>query len=506
MKEDKVKAVLSEYISLLSAGETRAESILSLAHKYRHDPWLVVGPIGMLTRCDVVPAPADLGLNASLQRRKPHGRAALVTVERGQPYPVSKNQNRRNKGAFDTPKHLARSVAEAALKACHVPHNVGFDPACGTGALLLALHELGVQELHGHDIDELALSVAKIAIPDATLTLCDAFSTDVLGDVVVGNPPFISVEKQTSAMRNALRKQYPWLSGRFDVSLPFAQLAMDRCVSSGGVGLIVPDALLTQRYATPLRKRWIARHQITEISESYSFPTAAVHVRVLAVSKNNGPGPIPPSQIDAGDLARLPMCPLGTPVSSTDIELVERIRQRSVMLGMLALVDTGVVAHQPGGSREHLISDTPGRGCVPYADAKEFFKGERRWLSYQPNRMHRAKNPKTFENPKIVIQRIRGQHGIKAEVCRDGVFVGHTCTVVQPNEPKLSLERLLDLIRSPVVHWVLAIERGGTSDLYPSAVSAFPIPKRWVDNPEIDVLDAFELSSKERAHILKFFT
>ena len=45
------------------------------------------------------------------------------------------------------------------------------------------------------------------------------------------------------------------------------------------------------------------------------------------------------------------------------------------MLGMLALVDTGVVAHQPGGSREHLISDTPGRGCVPYADAKEFFRG-----------------------------------------------------------------------------------------------------------------------------------
>ena len=74
-----------------------------------------------------------------------------------------------------------------------MPHNVGFDPACGTGALLLALYELGVQELHGHDIDELALSVAKIAIPDATLTLCDAFSTDVLGDVVVGNPPFISV-------------------------------------------------------------------------------------------------------------------------------------------------------------------------------------------------------------------------------------------------------------------------------------------------------------------------
>ena len=171
---------------------------------------------------------------------------------------------------------------------------------------------------------------------------------------------------------------------------------------------------------------------------------------------------------------------------------------------MLALVDTGVVAHQPGGSREHLISDTPGRGCVPYADAKEFFKGKRRWLSYQPNRMHRAKNPKTFEHPKIVIQRIRGQHGIKAEVCRDGVFVGHTCTVVQPNEPKLSLERLLDLIRSPVVHWVLAIERGGTSDLYPSAVSAFPIPKRWVDNPEIDQT---RLSCRPKnAHILKFFT
>ena len=95
--------------------------------------------------------------------------------------------------------------------------------------------------------------------------------------------------------------------------------------------------------------------------------------------------------------------------------------------------------------------------------------------------MHRAKNPKTFENPKIVIQRIRGQHGIKAEVCRDGVFVGHTCTVVQPNEPKLSLERLLDLIRSPVVHWVLAIERGNIRSISERSIR-LPIPKRWVDN------------------------
>ena len=495
------KTILSEYLLLLKKGRNRTQAVLSLAEKYRNDPWLVVGPIGLLARCAVVPAPAQMGLNAALQPRKPHGRAALVTLEKGQPYPAPKNQTRSKKGAFDTPRALADRVANAAISSCVREPVVGFDPACGTGALLLALHERGIPSLYGSDIDELALALAKIAIPSGQFTLCDAFLSEFQADVVVGNPPFVSVEKQQSEFRRSVRKQYPWLTGRFDLSLPFAQLAVDCCRPMGGVGLILPDALLTQRYAVPLRKDWISSHQITELTASLPFPTASVNVCVLALTKQKGPSRVPPSNIEPDVLKRLPMCPLGSSITARDVVLVEKIRSRSESLGSFCLVDTGVVAHQSGGSREHLLWDHPGNGRVPYADAKEFFKGQRRWLQYEPERMHRAKNPDTFLRPKIVIQRIRGHHGIKAAVCRDGVFVGHTCTVVQPNETAVPLDALLQLIQSPVVHWVLETERGTASDLYPSAVSAFPVPRQWLENPAINVMDAFGLTDEEREYI-----
>ena len=185
--------------------------------------------------------------------------------------------------------------------------------------------------------------------------------------------------------------------------------------------------------------------------------------------------------------------------------LVERIREHSEPLASVCHVDTGVVAHQAGGSREHLLWDTSGKGRVPYADAKEFFKGQRRWLQYEPSRMHRAKNPQTFIKPKIVIQRIRGRQGIKASICSEGVFVGHTCPVVHPYDSKFSLDSLLQLIRSPLVHWVLETERGMSSDLYPSAVSMFPVPKRWLENPHLDVCEAFGLSKEDRQHIERHF-
>lgn len=168
------------------------------------------------------------------------------------------------------------------------------------------------------------------------------------------------------------------------------------------------------------------------------------------------------------------------------------------MLGEHCLVDTGVVAHFPGGSKKRLLSDHPREGLVPYADAREFFSGERRWLDYRPEAMHRAKRPSMFEQPKIVIQRLRGKRPIRAEVDHSGTYVGHTCTVVQAtSESAPSLARLAELVRSPVVDAVTRIERGGRLDLYPKDVAAFPLPLAWLEDENVNLEVAFGLKPSE---------
>src|SRR5262249_24988785 len=128
-----------------------------------------------------------------------------------------------------------------------------------------------------------------------------------------------------------------------------------------------------------------------------------------------------------------------------------------------------------------------------YADARQFFSGQRRWLEYKPAQMHRAKSPGLFEPAKIVVQRLRGRGPVRAAVDRSGTYVGHTCTVVVPRDPGLDLDRLCALITSPSVDALVRIERGQRLDLYPRDVAAIPVPAAWLSDPRIGLERAYGL-------------
>jgi hypothetical protein len=118
---------------------------------------------------------------------------------------------------------------------------------------------------------------------------------------------------------------------------------------------------------------------------------------------------------------------------------------------------------------------------VPYADAADFFAGRRRWLSWEPERMHRPKDAGLFEPDKLVLQRLRGRGSTRVAIDRTGLYVGHTCTVVVPHAGAPALEALERLVASDLVAGLLRVERGAALDLYPHAVAAMPVPKSWLN-------------------------
>jgi hypothetical protein len=360
------------------------------------------------------------------------------------------------------------------------------------------MSEQGVGTVFGTDQDLLALEVARIAVPKAKLELADALDEGFKVDIVAGNPPFVPPERQPKQVRAKARRRFPWLSGRFDLVVPFAAAAAERCSKGGLTALIVPASLLTQPYGVGLRRGWLRTNALLELTGPRDFPGASVKVATLIMRRGGGPAPWPCEDLLASDLLDLPNIPFHTIVRRSDLAIVRRIRARSCELGEYCLVDTGVVAHLPGGSKSLLLSDEHREGCVPYADAREFFAGERRWLDYRPEAMHRAKRRSMFEEPKIVIQRLRGKRPVRAAVDHSGTYVGHTCTVVQTTTAAApSLIRLAELVRSPIVDAVTRIERGGRLDLYPKDVAAIPLPLAWLTDEQITLEEAFGLQPSE---------
>lgn len=502
-----MKDALVAYLDRIVRDGKHAEAVVAAGERVSALPWDVVHHAGLLARCRPVIADRDLGLTAALRVVAPTSNQAVAIVPEGARYPTIDHAERRGRGAFDTPLDMARRVVAAAVAHSDPsPPKSGLDPACGTGAFLVAMAEAGVREIFGSDIDPLALRIAQIAVPRARLTVGDALCAGPKVDVVVGNPPFVPPEHQDKALRAELRRRFPWLAGRFDLVVPFAAMAVDRARSGGVVGLVLPAPMLVQPYAAVLRKGWIARHKFVELSGPHPFPGASVHVMLVVMRIDGGPAPLPAFGITPDELQRLDNAPLNPDLMPGDVDLVDRIRANSVPLGELCLVDTGLVAHMPGSTREKLLFDEPGPNRVPYADAKEFFAGKHRWLEYAPAQMHRPKRPEMFEGPKIVIQRLRGDGVVRAALDTQGIYVGHTCNVVipRPITPNVPLERLLDLIRSAVVNGVVRIERGDRLDLYPRDVASFPVPRSWLHDPTTTPEKAWGIGAKETAQLLRF--
>ena len=497
-----MRAALALYLARVEAGDSHDEAVLAVAESLASEPWRVVQEAGLLSRCVLATAEHDLALGPALQERSLRRRDAIAVVHKGSPYPVPRSRGRRRRGAFDTPAALAREVVAVALAAAGGTARRGLDPACGTGAFLLALTEAGVPEVVGTDVDPLALQVAQIAVPGAELHIEDAFASRRAADVVVGNPPFVAPERQDKKVRAELRQRFPWLKGRFDLSVPFAAVATERVAPGGALGLVLPSALLVQKYGVGLRRLWLEQDRIVHLAPPRPFPGVSVDVSVLVLSRGGGPAPVAPQGVEATAVLSLPNAPISVDLQPGDVELVKRVRSQSRSRGELCLVDTGVVCHGPRGGREALVFAEPGPERVPYADAKEFFAGRHRWLAYVPDVMHRAKSPAMFEVPKIVIQRIRGRGPVRAAIDRTGVYLGHTCTVVVPRNTDISIERLLEVVTSPLVDGLTRLERGTRLDLYPRDVAAFPVPTSWCDGSRLPFERALGLSQDEVARLL----
>lgn len=186
---------------------------------------------------------------------------------------------RRRRGAFYTPRDVARLVAGWA------PGEPVLDPACGGGAFLLAAAEAGtpVDRLAGIDVDPVAAAVAEASLcllgrGRPRITVGDALTCEwpVEPGAVVGNPPFLGQLKAATARGRG--------HGYADTAALFLREAVRR---SPRVALVQPASVLAARDAAAIRDEVAPRLRAIWVPERPLFD-AAVRTCVVVTGPGDG--------------------------------------------------------------------------------------------------------------------------------------------------------------------------------------------------------------------------
>jgi len=250
--------------------------------------------------------------------------------------PLPEEEINKSFGSIYTPQFIARFFAKYLRE--HLPPPVfrrlkAADPACGSGIFLRTLLELqcdpirngattefiieAFDNVFGIDVDENACQATRLSLALLYLVLVNSFPKNLnivsheaieyyqqhpnlrnSSDVVMANPPFVSLKFQNSEMRTRLSQfMGEYAIGRKDLYLAFLRIGIEM-LKPGGYGLFVlPHSFFLSKNASKMRKHlfetsWI--RCIADLSAIRVFEDYGSYIILLIFQKKFGSEKKPP--------------------------------------------------------------------------------------------------------------------------------------------------------------------------------------------------------------------
>lgn len=214
-----------------------------------------------------------------------------------------------------TPPHLARSLAEQALKHIDAPNHelIVLDPACGSGVFLVEMARaaeshggMPTVRLTGYDQSPAAVTIARscLALADVEQpgleTTIEVSVRDALEGtwcsphVILMNPPFRSWADMSAEERGPVEAELEGVGkGRKDKAMAFLWKAW-KCLRPGGVlAAVLPAPLLDNKSAEGLRAAISEQASIKLIGrfEGFTYFERSLVETAFVILKKNGAAP-----------------------------------------------------------------------------------------------------------------------------------------------------------------------------------------------------------------------
>lgn len=149
-------------------------------------------------------------------------------------------------------------VKEQDLEAVSKQLNTGVEgPKSEHSQVTLEIREL---------VDRLHFLHWELAFPRVLLGDQDGTPPDARGfDALVGNPPYVSIERIPQSERTFLYSNFSSLGKRFDLYQCFVEIGLRLLKTTGYFGMILPNTFLMNASFVALRRQLLERSQLVEI-------------------------------------------------------------------------------------------------------------------------------------------------------------------------------------------------------------------------------------------------
>lgn len=224
-------------------------------------------------------------------------------------------RDRKASGSYYTPAGLVQKLVAQHLPAIDSKKEI-FDPSCGTGIFLLQLPDIvPLKHIYGSDLNPISIiltrinlalkykvsSLSEIETLKKNITVSDflvspaenehqkssaAEATHNSYDIILGNPPWGA--RLTKKEKEKYREKFFCASGTFvEIYDLFIEQSLQQLSSGGILSFIVPEALLTVKSHTSIRKLLLKETSVRsveylgEVFEQVHCPSI-----ILTVAKN----------------------------------------------------------------------------------------------------------------------------------------------------------------------------------------------------------------------------
>lgn len=300
-------------------------------------------------------------------------------------------------------------------------------------------------------------------------------------DVIVGNPPFISVKALDARLKTYLRQRYRTVEQQFDILVPFIELALNLLRPGGRLGYIISNKVLAADYGTRLRQILVksyAIEQMVDLSNLNIFEDAATYPHILIIRKPRGPKdiqqhnvqlippPTQPQELGASPTnvtllpqhyyATLPNTILSPSLSEEKYSILRKMLHNTIPLGQACsircgIAKTGFTKHLLSKDAYDKLSRTKKRKTLPFlnaGDVRRYHLRQRKYVTYNPKLVSTGQW-NDFLEPKLVIAGMAKQ--LRATLDSEGHALGRVYYITQKRAPYNPLY-LLGLLNSRLIN------------------------------------------------------
>ncbi|MCC5943642.1 MAG: Eco57I restriction-modification methylase domain-containing protein [Bernardetiaceae bacterium] len=314
-------------------------------------------------------------------------------------------------------------------------------------------------------------------------------------DVVMGNPPYISIKDMAQNQKSYLIDNYETARGQFDLYNLFMEKAYELLKDDGYLSMITSNTYFANKNLQPIRAFLLSHTQIVKLVnlDERVFKEAKLDVGITLYKKTkdteNSQIQVVPNRIffETGESYYLPQSNFKTSENNTftihilpaDFQLFEKMQKEAVLLGDIANINRGIEY----GSNSEEIKSRKYKNTYPiivgHSIAKYRIKNIEGYAKFDKHNKSTYKDFALYSSPRILVQRIRNlsmKTRVVATYTEDTLLCTNTLRVITLKNSDFEYKFVLGILNSRLVNYFF-LKNFLNKDIYAYQLGQIPIPK-----------------------------